>query len=335
MGLTALGLTEADSRVYATLVGHPRSTSSEMAVACGVSPTAAARALSRLVGMGLAYKITGRPVRYLAVTPDVAVSDLINRQEARLTQARSVVHELMDTHREATRISHPDMAVDVLTNRDEISAMARSIQADAKVQVRAFDRPPYVDRPGSNLALQIERERRGVRHRVVYDRAAVAWRGRLDHDIAPSARAGERARVRPELPLKLILCDDRMGMIPFSLAPRGEAAAYVVHRSSLLAALAALFEAEWDRGVPLTGLTAQRVGASTPGDPARPTDDRPDEDTRKLLTLLAAGLTDAAIARSLGWSSRTTQRRLQRLMNRLGASTRFQASLLAARRGWL
>ncbi|MCW2892937.1 MAG: hypothetical protein JWO75_2426 [Actinomycetia bacterium] len=61
----------------------------------------------------------------------------------------------------------------------------------------------------------------------------------------------------------------------------------------------------------------------------------PDEEMRGLLTLLAVGLTDAAIARNLGWSVRTTQRRIQRLMQVLGASTRFQASLAAARRGWL
>ena len=42
-----------------------------------------------------------------------------------------------------------------------------------------------------------------------------------------------------------------------------------------------------------------------------------------------------AIARAKGWSARTTQRRVQRLMSSLGATTRFQASLEAARRGWL
>jgi malate dehydrogenase (oxaloacetate-decarboxylating) len=47
------------------------------------------------------------------------------------------------------------------------------------------------------------------------------------------------------------------------------------------------------------------------------------------------GLTDSAIARAEGWSERTTQRRIQRLMSTLGATTRFQAAALAARRGWL
>jgi DNA-binding NarL/FixJ family response regulator len=60
-----------------------------------------------------------------------------------------------------------------------------------------------------------------------------------------------------------------------------------------------------------------------------------DPDGRALLLLLTSGSTDAAIARALGWSQRTTQRRIHRLMTELGASTRFQAAALAARRGWL
>jgi DNA-binding NarL/FixJ family response regulator len=271
-------------------------------------------------------------VRYLAAAPDVVISDLIGKREAELNRARSFVHELMRTHREASRISHPDLAVEVLTNRDDISALARRIQADARVQVRAFDRPPYVDRPGTNFGMQVEKERQGVRHRVIYDRGALAWPGRLEHDIVPSLKAGEQARLRSELPLKLVLSDDRVGIIPFSLAPRGEATAYVIHHSSLLVALAALFEAEWERALPLSEILADRADVERSG---LPNGDAPDEDTRSLLTLLAAGLSDAAIARSLEWSERTTQRRIQRLLHTLGANTRFQASVLAARRGWL
>lgn len=332
MDLAALGLAETDGRIYVALVGRPRATSTELAEECGLSAVAAGRGLARLTEAGLAGRISGHPVRYLAAAPDVVIGELIERREAELNRARSFVHELMRTHREASRITHPDLAVEVLTNREDISTVARRMQADAREQVRAFDRPPYVDRPGTNLELQVEKQRGGVRHRVIYDRAAVAWPGRLDHDIRPSLKAGEQARVRSELPLKLVLSDDRMGIIPFSLAPRGEATAYVIHHSSLLVALAALFEAEWERAVPLSEILADRTDADRAGNQAR---DKPDEDTRSLLTLLAAGLSDAAIARSLEWSERTTQRRIQRLMRTLGANTRFQASVLATRRGWL
>lgn len=54
-----------------------------------------------------------------------------------------------------------------------------------------------------------------------------------------------------------------------------------------------------------------------------------------ILSLLSAGRTDAAIARQSGISQRTVERRVRALMNQLGAATRFQAGVQAARRGWI
>jgi DNA-binding CsgD family transcriptional regulator/DNA-binding Lrp family transcriptional regulator len=333
MELNVLGLTAEIQHVYTTLVGHPRYTASELAEACGLSPAGVGRQLSVLVRDGLATRTAGRPPRFSAAVPDVAVTALIDEQQHRLNEARSLVHRLMETYREAARITHPEMALELLTDRDDISSAVGRLTADARREVRAFDRPPYVDRPGSNLDLQIQRQRNGVVHRVIYDREAVAWPGRLHNDIAPSIRAGEKARVRPELPLKLVISDSRAAIIPFSLAAGGQSAAYLIHQSPMLVALESLFEAEWERAVALpdAGLLA------TGNRPQESEVDaaQPDPDTRSLLALLASGLTDAAIARSQGWSERTTQRRIHRLMNQLGASTRFQASLTAARRGWL
>ncbi|MGW3624189.1 helix-turn-helix domain-containing protein [Streptomyces sp. NPDC000880] len=331
MEFNVLGLTEETERVYAALVGMPRCTAAELADVCGISAPTVGRLLSRLVKDGLASRAAGRPPRFSAAAPDVAVSGLIQEREQQLNEARALMQQLTETHREATRISHPDMAVELLMDRDDISAAVLRLTSGARREVCAFDRPPYVDRPGSNLDGQLERQRTGVVHRVIYDREAVSWPGRLQGDIVPSVRAGEQARVRPELPLKLVISDSRAAIIPFSLAPGGQAA-YLIHGSPMLVALQSLFEAQWERAVPLLGAARQPAGrpaadAQQPG--------QPDGETRALLALLASGLTDAAIARTQGWSARTTQRRIQRLMNELGASTRFQASLAAARRGWL
>jgi hypothetical protein len=372
MEFNVLGLAEETERVYTALVGHPRCTASELAGVCGGSTAAAARALAALVVGGLATRTAGRPPRFTANPPDVAVTALIQEREHQLDAARSLVQRLAETHREANRISHPDIAVELLTHRDDISQAAHRLTFAARREVRAFDRPPYVDRPGSNLQQQVQRQRTGVVHRVIYSRAAVAWPGRLAGDIMPSVQAGEHARVRGELPLKLIICDDRTALIPFSLAHGGNAAAYLVHRSPMLVALEALFEAEWDRAVALgpaalpsdphgpavSAPAARPIEAAEPagsGEPAgsfepagscEPTPSArpavpsgpaaaPDPETHLLLTLLTSGLTDAAIARTQGWSPRTTQRRIQRLMTALGATTRFQAALTAARRGWI
>jgi predicted transcriptional regulator len=325
MKLNVLGLTDETERVYTALVGQPQCTASELAATCGLTAATVGRLLSALVRDGLATRTAGRPPHFSATVPDVAVAALIDEQQHRLDEARSLVHRLMETYREAARITHPEMAVELLTDRDDISSAVGRMTADARREVRAFDRPPYVDRPGVNLDVQIQRQRHGVAHRVIYSQEAVAWPGRMISDIGPSIRAGEKARVRPELPLKLVISDNQVAIIPFSLATGGQSAAYLIRRSPMLVALESLFEAEWDRALVLSDAGRQTGDDRT----------QPDEDTRCLLELLAAGLTDAAIARSQGWSERTTQRRIHRLMQELGAATRFQASLTAARRGWL
>jgi DNA-binding NarL/FixJ family response regulator len=50
---------------------------------------------------------------------------------------------------------------------------------------------------------------------------------------------------------------------------------------------------------------------------------------RALLALLATGATDEAAASRLGLSSRTVRRRLRAAMDKLGATSRFQAGYLA------
>ncbi len=59
------------------------------------------------------------------------------------------------------------------------------------------------------------------------------------------------------------------------------------------------------------------------------------EEEQSLLRYLAAGLKDEAIARHLACSRRTLRRRVDGLLDKLGATSRFQAGALAARRGWL
>ena len=55
---------------------------------------------------------------------------------------------------------------------------------------------------------------------------------------------------------------------------------------------------------------------------------------REIVLLLAAGATDETIARRLGISARTVQRRVHALMEHLGVRTRFQAGVQAALRHW-
>jgi DNA-binding NarL/FixJ family response regulator len=54
-----------------------------------------------------------------------------------------------------------------------------------------------------------------------------------------------------------------------------------------------------------------------------------------LVMLLSQGHTDDSAAKRLGVSERTCRRMMADMMERLGARSRFEAGLLAAREGWL
>ena len=322
--LNAIGIPPVDGQIYTTLIRHPRTAATDLAEHCGLSTQQVARGLARLTASGLASRVPGRPARYLAAAPDIALGELVAAKAAEMRGTRATIDELMEVFREASRFTHPAELVEVVTGADNISNRVARLHECAREQIRFFDRPPYVDPPGGNHANEHRRLTDGIRYRVIYDRDAIAIRGRLHNDILVSSAQGEHSRVRPKLPIKMLMADDHIAVIPISSSPHVVDAAYVIHPSGLLDALVTLFEAEWARAVPL----AKVIGHDQP-------EQSDDAETGTLLTLLAAGQTDAGIARALGWSPRTTQRRIQRLMHKLNATTRFQAGMNAKERGLL
>lgn len=334
MELAVLGLTTDEERVYEALVAQPGSTSAELADHMETAGGRLKRVLSSLVEKHLATR-SGRPSRYLAAPPDIAINQLVQTREKELSAARTKAYSLSEIHRNANRVSSPDLAVEQLTGRDTIASAVALLESKAQHQIRVFDTPPYYEPPGGegaarNTAAQIARHQHdGVAHRVIYSQDALTWPTKLETDILPAIRGGEHARMRRSLSLKMIIRDDEDAIIPFDLSRNGLQVAYLVRRSPLLTALEALFEGEWTQAVPLVpGAATSAVSTSM---------DRtgPNEDTHALLAMMMAGLTDTAIAHAKGWSTRTTYRRLQNLMTELGASTRFQAGCIAERRGWL
>jgi hypothetical protein len=116
------------------------------------------------------------------------------------------------------------------------------------------------------------------------------------------ASGNEEARVLPSLPIHLYLADDRLALVLLAAD-----SAVILQPCGLFDAYAVLFERLWERARPVEAT-----------------------DHDGLVALLLSGLTDQAIARQLGVSARTAQRKIAALMQELGARTRFQAGAQAA-----
>jgi DNA-binding CsgD family transcriptional regulator len=315
--LNGLGLTSDEETVYVALLDLPVGTLADLRARC---PGARVRvALASLERTGLVSRLEGSPVRYTAAPPDVGLELLARSQEQGLARARLAVDPLTARYRRA-RATHE--VIEVVTGREETGRRWELLQRSARVEVRCFDRPPYV--ASSSLSNPVEEEMlaAGVAYRCVYHPAGFELPGR-PAGIRKVVAAGEQARVTENVPVKMFIADDRLGLLPLEVAG-GTEASLIIHASSMLDTLIALFELVWARAIPL------HADADLPS-----LEPGPSEEEANLLGLLAAGLTDAAIARHLGTHPRTVQRRVRDLLDRLDAGTRFQAGLQAVRRGWL
>ena len=61
----------------------------------------------------------------------------------------------------------------------------------------------------------------------------------------------------------------------------------------------------------------------------------PTQDEVALLRLMSRGFTDEVVAQKLGLTGRTLRRRLRSAMDKLEASSRFEAGFKLAQSGWL
>lgn len=314
--LQAVGVSAEDELIYRALLRHPHTTLAELSRATGRSVPSLRRALPRLEQLGLISRVPGQPPQLVATRPNIAVEALVSRRQEELAQTRVAAATLMaelpaDEHHRTGDL------VTIVHGQQAVAAQFVQLQQGATDEILVLDRPPYAQDPQAPNPGESDVLRRGVQVRGIYAAEALEVPGVLAHALEAVA-AGEQARVGVVVPTKLAIADRRLAILPLTSDQQVDSA-LIVHSSSLLDALVALFELLWRTGLPL------------PGTPAAP-EASPDPD---LMTLLMAGLKDEAVARQLGISLRTVHRRTSTLMAELNARTRFQAGVLAGQRGWV
>lgn len=331
--LEILDLDADQQQVYEALV-EGAATVAELIQTLEFSEPRLRKALLSLERLNLVERVAdrrGAPARYFPVAPDTAFAALLSAREKELSRARRHVQLLNTKFRVAHDPSDPLDLVEVVIGRNAVMQQVDELQRSAHHQVRGIDRPPYansgpdrLDPETGMMPVQLETMRRGVSYRVIYDSEGLST-VHLQTDFLACSKYGEEARVMRGTPTKLLMADDSLCIIPLRSESYQIASSVIVHPSGLLEALARFFEVLWSRAEPILGH----------GDHASVEPHGLDQEDARLLALLTTGLTDQVIAKQLGVSHRTFQRRLKSLMEQLGVTTRFQLGMHAASMGWL
>ncbi|HEY1619281.1 MAG TPA: LuxR C-terminal-related transcriptional regulator [Streptosporangiaceae bacterium] len=260
-------------------------------------------------------------------SPDLALQGVLAGHQSQLARGQEL---LLDGHRRLAeaqvRYAHPaggglpEHLVSAVSDRAQLSELSAALMNTARQDWMTLENlrtemPLTADFAQPPLPVLSGR----VRCRSIYSAGA------MDDPVARQiigdcVRAGEQARLLPQVPMKMKLADQATALLP--LTPSG-AAGLVVKAPVILAALREYFELLWDRATPLTAPRAE-PGAG-----------RPTPAQQRVLELMAEGLADAAIARRADISITTVRRHITALMTRLGVSSRFALGAAAQRRGWI
>ncbi|ROQ63660.1 Homeodomain-like domain-containing protein [Streptomyces sp. 840.1] len=323
----ALGLDGKELGLYEALLNPTGHRDPEaLAAALALTPAQFDEACARLEKLGF---IRSAPAGRLpaAVSPAIAIRNRIHLRKAELLRTSAELETLTASVGRLAAEMLGGMAaarttgIETVRGRLAIAERVASLLASATSRVSLLDRPPYAasDPAGTPAPLAVgDLVARGVEVRVVVDREGLSFPGRA-RGLGELAGQGVQIRLAADLPTKLITVDDQVTLLPPTDVADPTAAALVVSDALLGNALVPLFEAVWERSMP--------IGPGGSGEL--------DHERSELLTLLASGLKDEAIARRLGVHVHTARRRISRLLVELNAETRFQAGVQALRRGWL
>lgn len=324
--LEPAGLTEVDNGVFLALLTTPRATAGEVSEDLRLPVNTVRRALAKLVDVGLVTRLVSRPARYVPTPVEPAVDSLVARRQRELERLQVEVRELAARFTSGVPGPGTDL-VELIEDADVVQQQAARLQLAARDEVLIVDAPPYAtSKPGLNDS-ELVALARSVPYRTIYHAPVLRDQAHFD-EMRRAVAAGEQARSLPVAQMKMLIADGRTAMLPLVFDSGRSTAHLLVRSSPLLSALVGWFEALWARATPIV------LDGDTPPPDVHP-GPRITERDRRLLTLLASGAQDRAIARTLGVTERTVSRRVSELMTQLSAETRFQAGLQAGRLGWL
>ncbi|WP_031068505.1 LuxR C-terminal-related transcriptional regulator [Streptomyces sp. NRRL WC-3742] len=322
--LEVLGLTTSAAAVYQAMLDHPSYGVDEIADHCGLTSVEVHDQFDELSRLTLLRVSVDRPGLMRAVSPEIGLAGVLAVQEAELAarQAKLAASRAAVTQMVAARAEHRAGHGERLLGMDAIQGRLERMGHEATTEVLSSQpgcqRPEDLDagRPADAEALG-----RGITMRTLYQDAT-----RSQPHVGAYAHwllgRGSEVRTAPTIPQRMVVVDRTQALVPIDPADNRKGALYITE-PGILAALLDFYEQAWNTAVPL--------GAAQPEDPRTGLT----ATERELLRLLSSGLTDDAVGQRLGVSSRTVGRHMSSIMERLGASSRFEAGIKAAHRGWL
>ncbi|WP_327088480.1 helix-turn-helix transcriptional regulator [Nonomuraea sp. NBC_01738] len=311
------------SYLYRTAERRASWDAAEVAAELGADPVDVEAAIGCLEELGLLRPSSHDPAGYLVVNREMALFRLLDlersiagRFQHELARCREGLSTLLRDFTPGERFDG-GVRVEHLRSPAELGAYLdhRAGLVKRRELVIHADAPEQ-----ETLARDTGVLSRGVTLRILYP-AEVAARDRVREHCRELLRHGADIRVGGYLPLRMVVMDDDLALLPIDPhdASYGSVA---VHSIEIVKAMSSVFTYHWSAAAPIAE-AAEGSGESL------------SHQERVIIRMLAVGAKDEMIARRLRVSSRTLSRAIGTLLDRLGVETRFQAAVKVTKMGLL
>ncbi|MFE7487920.1 LuxR C-terminal-related transcriptional regulator [Kitasatospora sp. NPDC057541] len=315
-------------RVYRALLRTEdgRADPVELARGLGACPEDVREAVDWLAEQGLLDRDPDSPL----VPPQRVLRQLVADQRQRLaefTRAQDLISDLAGALLAPPAagggpVVDPAPTVEVLDSREQLRSRLWELHASSRSEV-AVMLPSAAEREPLQPSIRedVELLRRGIHYRLVAPASALGSPDVVEY-VNALQEAGAEVRTAESLPLRLVIVDQEK--VVTRSQTEGARRNVVIDGGLLVQLFTRVFEHSWSTAEPYT--RRRRGGASAPVLAG----------THLLvLRMMAAGTTDKAIARHLGYSDRTVRRFVAEILRVLETDNRLTAMVRATRLGLL
>jgi hypothetical protein len=330
VSLRDLGITETQELIYLALLANPAIDLATLARQNSLGEEEMLNALQELSDAGVVELDSSGPT---VLDPALGIGRLIERiEDDLLSKYRLVSGTRSEVAALQASLARPAAGRDEPSiERVEGLEAVRERIAELSFFARAY---VYAIQPGgpqsaasleASRPLDMRSARRNLEMRLIHETSVLGDELNRSY-LRELVLLGVGVRVTDRSVGRMLILDGQVAVVPMEPG-NSRRGALIVRQSGLVAGLLDLFHQTWDAAAELPAWTEISQSAAAGAEIA-------DQD-RRLLAMLASGCTDETAARELGVSVRHLRRRISRLMLVLGARSRFEAGVEAARRGWL
>lgn len=264
----------------------------------------------------------------IPINPEVAEAELTAPLEESIRRHRQDISEIHRSLQKALRVYRAGAfrqeggeSIRVLNDQD-------AVERELALARRRCTREVLVMQPGGGRSARSLQEvsgrvldmiDRGVQWYILYQHSARTSLATRAYMQRVCAQGGE-VRTSHDFTERLFIYDRSVAFVPKVRERQAAPGAAMVTDPTVVGYLCRIFDTVWQSAQPFDGSDATEDPNMT------------SSVQMIILRLMASGLKDEVIARRLGMSTRTCRRHISMAMEELGATSRFQAGLVAGMR---